>query len=96
MRSWRGEFITQLFILLSEVCVRYRDADFCDHSDPDLPKGGATVGASIIPDSASHKRIESWELKEGQGRGRGGRPSFERDGESVHAGSESVKAMERV
>ena len=63
-------------------------------SDPDLPKGGATVGASVVSDATNHKRVESWELKEGRGRER--RPIFERDGESIHAGSEGVKAVESV
>jgi hypothetical protein len=34
-------------------------------SDPDLPKGGIVVGASVIAESApGHRRVESWELRE--------------------------------
>ena len=84
---------TQLNVLL-EAYSRICCTDLTTSSDPDLPKGGVTAGASVIPGATNHKRIESWELKEG--RGREGRPSFERDNDSIHASSEGVKAVESV
>lgn len=73
-------------------------------SDPDLPsqkpggaKSGAVVGASVVPakeGEAGHKRVESWELKEGRGAAAAsGRPSLEEDAEGKMKG---VEALERV
>ena len=76
-------------------------------SDRDLPsqrpgdtKDGTFFGASIIPsaaDSSSHKRIESWELREGRGSTGEAReierPSMEHDDESR---IKAVEAIERV
>ena len=71
-------------------------------SDPDLPsknaatraKDGTVIGASVIPgssDASGHRRVESWELKEGGGVDR--RPSFEADADASMKG---VEAIERV
>ena len=56
------------------------------------------IGASVVPETAGHRRVESWELKEGRcGDGRAvddrGRPSFENDDEGR---TKAVEAVERV
>ena len=74
-------------------------------SDPDLPsqnpgtaKNGAVIGASVVPEAegaSGHRRVESWELKEGRRAtcGNAGRPSYENDDEGR---MKAVEAVERV
>ena len=73
-------------------------------SDPDLPsqkpgstKNGTVIGASIVPEAegeSAHRRVESWELKEGRGKaGDNARPSFENDAEGTMKGVEAVESV---
>ncbi|MCJ1327100.1 hypothetical protein MMC10_003766 [Thelotrema lepadinum] len=74
-------------------------------SDPDLPsrnpitaKNGAVIGASVVPEAegaTGHRRVESWELKEGRGAAGGnvGRPSYENDAEGRMKAVEAIESV---
>jgi len=70
-------------------------------SDVDLPRGAAGMGASVVPvegaaGGQAHRRVESWELREGRGGAGAGAGGMDRGEEPDLAAMKAIEARESV